>query len=156
MWLGVRATGQSRVTFWGAPIPVWVSDDPAPAHRVYGSIGLEADFGRDGHRLPPSLHRLPDAPEPGRSDEEQSTMHVASPTCSTAGSSPARALCCATFENQELVRAIQATPSSKYIGQTRGWFYTLHVLATALFDRPQFRSTVSHGIVLGDDGLKDE
>jgi isoleucyl-tRNA synthetase len=42
----------------------------------------------------------------------------------------------------------------EYIGQTRGWFYTLHVLATALFDRPSFTSCVSHGIVLGNDGRK--
>ncbi|MEX0913901.1 MAG: class I tRNA ligase family protein, partial [Demequina sp.] len=42
----------------------------------------------------------------------------------------------------------------EYIGQTRGWFYTLHVLATALFDRPSFKTCVSHGIVLGDDGRK--
>jgi isoleucyl-tRNA synthetase len=42
----------------------------------------------------------------------------------------------------------------EYIGQTRGWFYTLHVLATALFDRPSFSTCVSHGIVLGDDGQK--
>ena len=42
----------------------------------------------------------------------------------------------------------------EYIGQTRGWFYTLHVLATALFDRPAFTTCVGHGIVLGDDGRK--
>jgi isoleucyl-tRNA synthetase len=42
----------------------------------------------------------------------------------------------------------------EYIGQTRGWFYTLHVLATALFDRPSFNTCVSHGVVLGDDGMK--
>ena len=42
----------------------------------------------------------------------------------------------------------------EYIGQTRGWFYTLHVLATALFDRPAFSSCISHGIVLGNDGQK--
>jgi isoleucyl-tRNA synthetase len=42
----------------------------------------------------------------------------------------------------------------EYMAQTRGWFYTLHVLATALFDRPAFRTCVSHGIVLGNDGLK--
>jgi isoleucyl-tRNA synthetase len=42
----------------------------------------------------------------------------------------------------------------EYNGQTRGWFYTLHVLATALFDRPAFESCIAHGIVLGDDGLK--
>jgi isoleucyl-tRNA synthetase len=42
----------------------------------------------------------------------------------------------------------------EYIGQTRGWFYTMHVLATALFDRPAFASCISHGIVLGSDGQK--
>ena len=42
----------------------------------------------------------------------------------------------------------------EYIGQTRGWFYTMHVLATALFDRPAFRNCVSHGILLGEDGRK--
>src|SRR5262249_55811165 len=42
----------------------------------------------------------------------------------------------------------------EYIGQTRGWFYTLHVLATALFDRPAFSTCLSHGILLGDDGRK--
>ena len=40
------------------------------------------------------------------------------------------------------------------IGQTRGWFYVLHVLATALFDRPAFKKVISHGIVLGSDGQK--
>ncbi len=42
----------------------------------------------------------------------------------------------------------------EYTAQTRGWFYTLHVLATALFDRPAFRSCLVHGVVLGDDGRK--
>ena len=42
----------------------------------------------------------------------------------------------------------------EYLPQTRGWFYTLHVLATALFDRPAFRTVIAHGTVLGDDGRK--
>ncbi|HEY7224450.1 MAG TPA: class I tRNA ligase family protein, partial [Micromonosporaceae bacterium] len=42
----------------------------------------------------------------------------------------------------------------EYIGQTRGWFYTMHVLATALFDRPAFRTCMSHGILQGSDGRK--
>ena len=42
----------------------------------------------------------------------------------------------------------------EYIGQTRGWFYTMHVLACALFERPAFETCVSHGIVLGSDGQK--
>jgi isoleucyl-tRNA synthetase len=59
------------------------------------------------------------------------------------------------FENQEWFE--QHNPGDfivEYIGQTRGWFYTLHVLATALFDRPAFSTCVSHGIVLGADGQK--
>ena len=59
------------------------------------------------------------------------------------------------FENQEWFDAHY--PSDfivEYIGQTRGWFYTLHVLATALFDRPAFKTCVAHGIVLGSDGQK--
>ena len=42
----------------------------------------------------------------------------------------------------------------EYIGQTRGWFYTMHVLAGAIFDRPAFSTCLSHGIVLGNDGQK--
>jgi isoleucyl-tRNA synthetase len=42
----------------------------------------------------------------------------------------------------------------EYESQLRGWFYTLHVLATALFDRPAFRSCVVHGTLLGADGRK--
>ncbi|MGH3275908.1 MAG: class I tRNA ligase family protein, partial [Streptosporangiaceae bacterium] len=42
----------------------------------------------------------------------------------------------------------------EYIGQTRGWFYTMHVMAAALFGRPAFEACVSHGIVLGSDGQK--
>jgi isoleucyl-tRNA synthetase len=42
----------------------------------------------------------------------------------------------------------------EYIGQTRGWFYLMHVLSTALFDRPAFSNVISHGIVLGSDGQK--
>ncbi len=59
------------------------------------------------------------------------------------------------FENRE--RFEDHFPADfivEYIGQTRGWFYTLHVLATALFDQPPFLTCVAHGIVLGDDGQK--
>ena len=42
----------------------------------------------------------------------------------------------------------------EYIGQTRGWFYTMHVLASAIFERPAFETCLSHGIVLGSDGQK--
>ena len=40
------------------------------------------------------------------------------------------------------------------IDQTRGWFYTLMVLSTALFDKPAFKSLVCNGLVLAEDGKK--
>jgi isoleucyl-tRNA synthetase len=59
------------------------------------------------------------------------------------------------FENREFFEAHNpADFIVEYIGQTRGWFYTLHALSTALFDRPAFKNVISHGIVLGSDGQK--
>ncbi len=78
--------------------------------------------------------------------------------CSTAGSSPARCRsprCTTRSRTREWFE--DHYPGDfivEYIGQTRGWFYTMHVLATALFDRPAFSNCVCHGIVLDDDGRK--
>jgi isoleucyl-tRNA synthetase len=59
------------------------------------------------------------------------------------------------FENEEWFEShFPGDFIVEYIGQTRGWFYTLHVLSTALFDRPAFKNVVSHGIILGNDGQK--
>ena len=60
-----------------------------------------------------------------------------------------------TFENSEQFESHNpADFIVEYIGQTRGWFYVMHVLSTALFDRPAFTSVICHGIVLGEDGQK--
>ena len=59
------------------------------------------------------------------------------------------------FENKEWFD--EHSPADfivEYIAQTRGWFYTLHVLSTALFDRPAFHNVICHGIVLDEDGRK--
>ncbi len=59
------------------------------------------------------------------------------------------------FENEQWFE--EHSPADyivEYIGQTRGWFYVMHVLSVALFGRPAFESVISHGIILGDDGFK--
>ena len=137
---------------------MWKSDDPDyPRIDVYGSLDeLERDFGvrvTDLHR--PAVDDLvrpnPDDPT------GQSTMRRVPEVldCWFESGSMPFAQVHYPFENADWFE--HHYPGDfivEYIAQTRGWFYTLHVLATALFDRPAFQTCVSHGIVLGTDGQK--
>lgn len=143
----------SRNRFWGSPIPVWKTK--SGKIKVFGSIKeLEEFFGvkvTDLHR--PFIDNLTKADPENPSDTYKRVPEVLD-CWFESGSMPFAELHY-PFENQDKFAArFPGDFIVEYVAQTRGWFYTLMVLSTALFDKAPFKNCICHGVILDENSQK--
>ena len=142
----------SRNRFWGSCIPVWINEDNPSDMICVSSIEelekLSNEKITDLHK-----HYLDEVKIYKNGNTYKRTPEVLD--CWFESGSMPYAQNHYPFENKE---SFEANFPSDFIAegldQTRGWFYTLMVLSTALFDKPAFKNVVVNGLVLAEDGLK--
>ncbi|MCX7044309.1 MAG: isoleucine--tRNA ligase [Candidatus Sumerlaeota bacterium] len=153
-WLeGARDWAISRNRFWGTPLPIWRSQDG----KEIVCLGSIKEMEELSGRTITDLHResIDDITIPSREGRGELRRIPEVLDCWFESGSMPYAQVHYPFENKEAFESsFPADFIAEGLDQTRGWFYTLMVISTALFNKPAFKNVVVNGIILAEDGKK--
>ena len=165
-WLEeVKEWSLSRDRFWGSPLPLWVNEEDENDIIAVGSI---ADLKEGKYKMPDGslvpleesgeeidLHRpFVDNVVIIRNGKTYNRTPEVIDVWFDSGAMPFAQLHY-PFENKELFdKSFPADFIAEGIDQTRGWFYTLHNISTALFGKPAFKNIVVNELILDKNGVK--
>jgi len=150
-WLdNARDWNISRNRFWGTPLPVWIAEDGEMI-----AVGSREELAKLSGTTLNDLHKHFVDPVLIKKDGKTFKRTSEVFDCWFESGSMPYAQGHFPFEDaDEWVKGFPADFIAEGLDQTRGWFYTLTVLAAALFQKPAFKNVIVNGIILAEDGTK--